>query len=223
MNILRNLAIVSLVLFVTGCAASRSVVNLEIADEIANPTTGIAVKFVSVEDKRVFELDRKVLENPFISEAEINNEVTKSRLIARKRNGYGVAKGDVFLPDGMTVESLVAGELIKVFRSAGYRVITEDDNDFATAIPIEIEILQFWSWHTWRAGQFKTGNMSRSKVGNVSELRFKGDLGKGVDMHVIENRFLSEPYVAIFDSDWTKTTSNGLKGLMVKVEAYLKS
>lgn len=215
MKILRNLAIVSLVLFVTGCAASRSVVNLETAEEIGNPATGIAVKFVSIEDKREFELDPKLPEIPSISQAEVNNDAIKARAIGRKRNGYGAAMGDILLSEGTTVTSVMTDELIKTFRSAGYRVVTEKDPDFAAASPIEIEIYQFWSWMKW--------GFTELKVGNVSQLKIKGDLGKSTNTYVVENRYMSQPHMAIFESDWMKDSSNGMKALMAKLKAHLQS
>ena len=215
MKILRNLGLISLILFVTGCAASRSVVTLETAEAIGNPATGVAVKLVIVEDKRVFEFEPKLPEIPSISEAEVNNPSIQARAIGRKRNGYGAALGDILLAEGTTVSSLMAEELTKTFRAAGYRVVTENDPDFATAMPVEVEIHQFWSWMKW--------GFTELRIGNISQVKIKGDLGKGTNDKVIENRYLSQPHMALFESDWMKDTSNGMKALMVKVKEYLKS
>ncbi len=215
MKLLRIIAVVSFALIVTGCAASRSVVKLDTAHQIGNPATGPAVKFVKIEDKRIFEAAPKLPEVPSISESEVNNDAIKARAIARKRNGYGAALGDVLLPEGTTVASVISQELVNSFRSAGYRVLTKQDPGYDAATPVEVEIHQFWSWMKW--------GFTELKVGNVAQLRIVGDLGKQDQTHIIENRYMSQPHMAIFEEDWMKDTSNGLSALMAKVKAYLQS
>ena len=215
MKIIRNLALLSLVIFVSGCALSRSVVELPETKEIANPASGHAVKFVSIEDKRVFAVDPKIPEIPSISENEINNAAIQARAIARKRNGYGAGSGDVLLPEDQTVVNLWERELTNTFREAGYRVVGPTDTDYAIATPVSIEIHQYWSWA-------KLGFM-KLHIGNISEIKIVGGLGKASDKHVILNDYESPSIALATDGDWIETSQNGLKALMVKVKAYLKS
>lgn len=215
MKIIRSLALLSLVVFVSGCALTRSVVELPKTAEIINPVSGPAVKFVSIEDKRVFAVDPKIPEIPSISENEINNAAIQARAIARKRNGYGAGAGDVLLPENQTVVSLWERELINTFREAGYRVVEPTDPDYATATPVSIEIHQYWSWA-------KLGFM-QLHIGNMSEVKIVGDLGKTEGTHVILNNYESPGLAIAIDEDWIETSQNGLRALMVKVKAYLKS
>jgi hypothetical protein len=101
-----------------------------------------------VTDQRVFELAPSVASIPSLKLGEIDDPEITSRAIARKRNTYGQAIGDILLPPGRTVEQVVEEALIRSFRDAGYRVITENDDAAATAVPIEADIQQFWSWFT---------------------------------------------------------------------------
>ncbi len=215
MKIIRNLALLSLIILVSGCALSRSVVELPKTAEIDNPTSGPAVKFVSIEDKRVFAVDPKIPEIPSISENEINNAAIQARAIARKRNGYGAGSGDVLLPENQTVESLWEKELVNTFREAGYRVVGPTDSDYGIAIPVTIEIHQYWSWA-------KLGFM-QLHIGNISEIRIVGDLGKTLNKQVILNNYESPSLALATDGDWIEASHNGLKALMLKVKNYLKS
>lgn len=215
MKIIRSLALLSLVVFVSGCALTRSVVELPKSAELINPVSGPAVKFVSIEDKRVFVVDPKIPEIPSISENEINNAAIQARAIARKRNGYGAGVGDVLLPENESVVGLWEGELKNAFRESGYRVVEPNDPDYATAVPVSIEIHQYWSW-------MKMG-FWQGHVGNISEIKIDGNLGKTANSKVILNNHESPGLNLVVDEDWIKTSQNGLRALMVKVKAYLKS
>jgi len=124
--------------------------------QTVNPEKGIAVKIIRVTDSRVFEKAPRQPSIPSLRDGAIDNRAITSRAIARKRNGYGKALGDIVLPEGRTVEMLVAEALTKAFRDAGYQVAGSNDTT-TVAIPVEAEIEQFWSWITpgaWSIGVF---------------------------------------------------------------------
>jgi hypothetical protein len=106
------------------------------------------VKIERVTDQRVFELAPSSPSIPSLKLGEIDNPEITSRAIARKRNTYGKAIGDILLPPGRTVQDVVTEALTRSFREAGYQVVTEDDASAATALPVEADIEQFWSWFT---------------------------------------------------------------------------
>jgi hypothetical protein len=120
-------------------------VRVEVPD---NSASGQAVKIVRVTDQRQFEKAPKVASIPSLKGGEINNEAITLRAIARKRNSFGKAMGDILLPEGRTVEDLVKEALTKSFRQAGYRVLDHTAPNADTATPVEADIEQFWSWFT---------------------------------------------------------------------------
>ncbi|MFH0879382.1 MAG: flagellar biosynthesis protein, partial [Lentisphaerota bacterium] len=133
----------------SGCATNRGILNVQV-EKTKNPSEGRTVTIVSVNDARVFEEAPRVSSTPSLKGAEITDKSITSRAIARKRNGFGKAMGDILLPEGRTVEQLVREALVKSFRDSGYRVLEAGEvaADGEKAIPVEADIEQFWSWCT---------------------------------------------------------------------------
>ena len=86
----------------TGCATSRGIleVPLTVGD---NPAQGREVKIVRVSDRRTFQMKPPDPSTPSLKDEAIDNPAITSRAIARKRSGYGMAMGDILLPEGQTV------------------------------------------------------------------------------------------------------------------------
>lgn len=154
MNTLKNklggfafMAVMAAVLLGSGCATTRG--ELDVRSTVQpNPQTGTAVKIVSVEDRRVFEVSPKSASIPSLKGSEINDKAITSRAIARKRNTYGKALGDILLPEGRTVPMLARENITQAFRQAGYRVLEAGDADYGQAVPVTVEIRKFWAWMT---------------------------------------------------------------------------
>lgn len=134
-----------LTLFGSGCATNRGIIDVRVA-AVQNPTTGPVVKIVKVSDLRKFELAPDKANIPSLKNGAIGDKLITSRAIARKRNGYGKALGDILLPEGRTVEALVKDSATKALKEKGYRVVEAGDAQYATALPITIDIHQFWAW-----------------------------------------------------------------------------
>ena len=132
-----------------GCATNRGILDVRISAP-QNPPSGRAVALVRVTDVRKFEAAPRVASIPSLMGREIGDKAITARAIARKRNGYGQALGDILLPPGRTVEDLVREALVQAFREAGYRVIdgVTDSTDQGSVIPLEADIKQFWAWVT---------------------------------------------------------------------------
>lgn len=126
----------------SGCAITRGTLDVR-AQQVANPARGPAVRFVRVTDRREFELRPPKPSIPSLKDGEIANRAVTSRAIARKRNSYGKAMGDILLPEGRTVEQLTEESLSVAFRKGGYRVLRDGDAGFASATPLEVDIHQF--------------------------------------------------------------------------------
>jgi predicted small secreted protein len=129
----------------TGCATSRGVLDIS-QSAVDNPDSGVAIAIVRVSDRRSFELNPRQADIPSLKNGEIRNESITSRAIARKRNGFGKAMGDILLPEDQTVSELVKQTVADAFRSSGYRVIDSNDLGFAQAVPVEVDINEFWAW-----------------------------------------------------------------------------
>jgi hypothetical protein len=137
----------SVVLLGSGCAVNRGVLDIRVPER-QNPASGTTVAITRVTDKRVFEAASANPSTPSVMGGQIGNPAITARAIARKRNTYGQALGDILLPEGRTVEDLIRKAMTNAFRDAGYRVLESSTASSETCIPVEAEVEQFWSWVT---------------------------------------------------------------------------
>lgn len=128
-----------------GCATNRGVIEIQDVP-VANPSQGVGLKFSRISDNRAFELKPAQASTPSLKNGEIEDTEITSRAIARKRNGYGMALGDILLPEGRTVAEVVQNRLTKGFQENGYRVLTPGDANYDSAIPLDVDINKFWGW-----------------------------------------------------------------------------
>lgn len=165
-------------LIVNGCATNRGILNLR-PTIVQQPASGQLVKIESVRDIRVFELRPRRPSIPSLRNGEITNRAITTRAIARKRNTYGKALGDILLPEGRTVEDVVAEVLTSTFREAGYRVVSPNDPEAGSAVPIKAEVEQFWSWFTPGMWAISLEFEARVKIsGNISPFQ-RGEVVRG--------------------------------------------
>lgn len=134
-------------LLLGGCAASRGTVSL------ATPTTQLAsasnnkqIYINSVEDRRVFELKPAKPSIPSLDPDRPSGDEIKSRAIARKRNGFGKALGDILLDDGQTVSAVMRNTLQQALIANGYKVIDNKSQITTETYILDAKINQFWSW-----------------------------------------------------------------------------
>ena len=144
-----GIALLAAGLLGAGCATNRGILDVRVP-AVQNPESARAVAIVRVTDCRVFEAAPRIASVPSLKGKEIGDQAITSRAIARKRNGYGQAIGDILLPAGRTVEDVVREALTKAFREAGYHVVeaTADPQGQGQAVPIEADVRQFWAWMT---------------------------------------------------------------------------
>ena len=143
----RVLLMSALLLILSGCATNRGILAVGV-NVPQNPASGQTVTIVRVTDMRQFQEAPKVASIPSLMNNEINDTSITSRAIARKRNSFGQALGDILLPEGKTVESLVKEALTRSLRESGYRVVDQASDVQGQTTPIEADIEQFWSWFT---------------------------------------------------------------------------
>lgn len=135
-------------LLLNACATNRGIVNLNVPKPIQAKYNGETIFIKSVVDKRVFEEKPSSPDVPslgFGGSQQASAEL-KKRAIARKRNGFGKAMGDILLKDGETVESVIKDSLSRSFTELGYKVISEKSQITKNTIVVDASIDKFWSW-----------------------------------------------------------------------------
>jgi len=148
MNFKRLLSITAVIVVtqVTGCAMVQTTANLE-TPVVANPTAGTAVKIVSVTDNRKFVYPHEAgdCETPSVdSEKALQDADLRARAYARQGRcdgGEWANHAMEVVPPGQTVASKVKEAVVSGFRKAGYRISDDDPS----AIPVTIQINQFWT------------------------------------------------------------------------------
>lgn len=202
------LSLIVLIALMSGCATNRGIIDVRVAVP-GNQAGGTVVKITSVTDSRVFELKPSEASIPSLKNGEIDNKAITSRAIARKRNGYGKALGDILLPEGRTVEMLTREALTRSFREKGFQVLEPGDAGYNSAKPIEANIEQFWSWINlgfWAA-----------KLNFQSSIHLKGDIaslkgGKSV------NSSTQLSTQAAGTRAWTNILNKGIEDLVKEVK-----
>jgi hypothetical protein len=184
-----------------GCATSRSTVMPTVAN-VANPTEGTAIKIVTVLDQRTFEHKPSDPSIPSLaSESDLANPAITTRAIGRKRGGYGMALGDVLLPEGKTVTSLVEDAVANAYRGAGFRVLSKDAAGYDTAVPVDVKIKKFWSWNTPGFWQMSIENRLEVVI-TAPQPGFEN--GATVEGYAIDH------LMAIFEEEWPKIATASL-------------
>ena len=142
----RTIAVATMALAValSGCAVTRSEVKLGTEPAVvgAADATRKPIAIGEVIDARTFEAAPRDPSIPSLG-SEGGSAETRARAVARKRNTYGMALGDVLLEPGQTVAGVVRRQLAAALAEAGYRIV---EAGTAGAPVIDVRILRFWSW-----------------------------------------------------------------------------
>jgi hypothetical protein len=210
-NFLKGLLILGLfiiTILMSGCATNRGIIDLRVSTP-ENPQGGTLVKITRVTDSRVFELKPSSASIPSLKNGEIDNKVITSRAIARKRNSFGKALGDILLPEGRTVETLVREALTRSFREKGFQVLEPGDTEYENAISIEADIYQFWSWIT--------PGFWAMKLDFEARIRIKGDVGAFRSGQEVKT-FTRLHTQAAGTKAWTNILNKGIDDLVKQVK-----
>ncbi len=127
------------------CAGSGDPMRVAAAAEaVPQPETGPLVRIVRVSDVRTFYSGSRDPWKPSVSGADPSEREATRRVLGRSRPRSRGA--NVEAAEGETVESLVAGAIVRAFRLAGYRVLDPGDGaDGSAATPVEAEIETLWT------------------------------------------------------------------------------
>ncbi len=199
-------------LALSGCALGHSVVSVEPASVTANPAQGQAVRIGKVSDDRQFTAEPPQADMASLQDEDMNNPDIRARAIARKRGGFGKALGDVLLPPGQSVAALLRDATAEGFRRSGYRVLTETEEGYAQAVPVDVSIKEFWCW-------FSPGFAS-VKATNRALLRIEAPLPPTRDGVLVRGGGVVSG-MAITESDWQKVAGMGVQSLTENTAAVL--
>lgn len=197
----------------SACATGRSVVD--IAPLMAPATNGTAfAKITEVNDLRSFEASPKDAGTPSLRDSsQIGDKAITSRAIARKRNGYGMALGDIVLPEGKTVAGLVRAAAQRALQNKGYTVVDDTSPQYPAALPVGVDVIDFWSW-------FSPG-FATATLRFKSTVRLKSDPIVGPDAPLVESH-LSDETMAAFESTWADMIKRGVDDLSLRIEERIK-
>lgn len=130
----------------TGCATSRSEVTLAMPTAGAkSPPNGKTIVIGEVRDERTFEQAPSEPSTPSLGSAG-SSDAERGRAVARKRNSFGQAMGDVLLQDGATVVGVVRQNVAAAFEQAGYRVVPAGSTASPAPVTVDVSIKKFWAW-----------------------------------------------------------------------------
>lgn len=148
MNIFSKIALSSvLIVGITGCVSTRGLVSLEspVKQMSAQQSNSKTAVIKIIEDKRVFEEKPKQANIPSLKGGLHKATASdKAKAIARKRNGYGKAMGDIFLRDE-TVVSVFEKRIESALSHSGYTVVPAAQVQKPDLV-LTVKVDKFWSW-----------------------------------------------------------------------------
>lgn len=152
-NLRSCLPLLPLMIFLlAGCATNRGIVSIDVPHDetAAAQQNGPTVYIQSVEDQRIFQDHPKTQDIPSLGFGGLEkaDEAIKKRAIARKRNSFGKALGDILLEEGQTVETVIADSLRQAFTEKGYQVIENREDISDDTIVVNAAIKKFWAYMT---------------------------------------------------------------------------
>lgn len=145
-NICKILLSSVLIAGLSGCVSTRGLVTLESPKPISTQEVYTKTAVIRiVEDKRVFEDKPKQANIPSLKGGlQKATELDKAKAVARKRNSYGKAMGDILLKDE-TVADTVQKRVKSALLHSGYKVVSANEVKNPD-VEIVVKVDKFWSW-----------------------------------------------------------------------------
>lgn len=194
------LAVAALVLL-AGCATNRAEVDVLRPGDTQTPAPSNGKKvYISAVDDRVFQIKPSSSDIPSLKYDEIDDKSITERAIARKRNNFNMAIGDVLLPEGRTVSELVGNAVATAYRQAGYEVVSSPGARDVSEV--KVNIIEFWSWYSAEGVLDKV-------LRNKSLLQIKAP---GTPVQTVQT-LVSENVKVATDTDWKTITESGLEAI----------
>lgn len=139
----------SLLLLASGCATNRGVIRLDLPAAPA-VSGGRQVLIRNVTDARKFQENPKSADIPSVGfgGAERSDTELIKRAVARKRNSFGKALGDIILAEDQNVESIIRGSLKQAYTEMGYEVVADPGQLRSGGTTLDVSIENFWAYMT---------------------------------------------------------------------------
>lgn len=214
----RSLVALATFLLLGGCAATRSELDIPLPAQsgVSPPASQPTAKTVFINrpvDSRKFELKPATPNIPSLDPSRAQDESIKARAIGRKRNGFGMALGDLLLKDGQTVETLTAASIRQAFTDLGYTVLDRQELATDTTYLVDTRIGRFWSW-------MDPGFAALTLNTDIStDLTIRK--GDAVDKHTIVANATGS-YQTGMESNWIEVITMALKAYVEELESRIR-
>lgn len=147
---IRPAAMLPFLLLLGACATNRSYIALDVpagAGANAMDTAKVAV-IGEIVDKREFQENPRDPSIPSLKKGEEYKLDAQGKLqaVARKRNGYGKAIGDIQLQPPQNVATITRQLVATGFQQRGFRVLEPGEAVPENAVRVDVDINKFWAW-----------------------------------------------------------------------------
>lgn len=197
----------------SGCATTRGLVSLESPEKPVS--SSVAVQKIAVinmvDDIRVFEDKPKQANIPSLKGGlEKATELEKSKAIARKRNGYGKAMGDILLKDE-TVSSVLQKRVEAALLKSGYTIIPASQVSKPDLV-LNVKVEKFWSWMQPGFSYITLNTEIETEIQNTND----------PDKIIHTYSKISKPTAMASGSRWIKTINEALHDYENRLTDQLK-
>ncbi len=205
----RLLSLCVICVFATGCATKSLKVT---TPAVKPPATVIGyVKIENVKDFRAFSVAPKDPALPSIEGDQINDKKLTDKSIGRMRHGmFHNALWNYSLKDKETIYSVSERIVSNSFTAAGYQVVSKGDAQYDSAVPVSVDVIQFWAW-------------MQPKF-NI-DLQFDGELAvKSKDNSIAVTAKGTHMFSTAFagGGNWTEVVNKGVEKLQANLTNELK-
>lgn len=144
-GLLNLMLILPILALLSGCVVGRRTVDLTVPNPAMTSLNKGEVYIAGIEDHRIFQNKPPLPSIPSI-DGDVGQMSTseQSLMIGRQRNGYGMAMGDIALPEGESVEVKMRKLIESGLSSKGYTISGQPDSGY----DFDAEIIAFWAWFT---------------------------------------------------------------------------
>ncbi len=200
---LKNLAFIFLAcVFASGCATK--VIAVKVPPQPKIDIVKGYVKIAEINDLRKFEKSPTDPAIPSIEGDLIEDKKLTDKTIGRMRHGlYHKALWNYTIKGDDDIYDVCRDIVTNSFASAGYVTVSEGEQGFETALPVAIDIVQFWAW-------------MQPKF-NI-DLNFDGEIrirslspNKSIDVNAEGKHMFSTAFAG--GSAWTTLVKEGVKDL----------
>ena len=202
------------VFLLNGCATSRG--EIELSMPVAGeriPSIGTPVYINSVVSRRAFEQSPMDPSIPSLDSSEVQSGNIKSRAIARKRNTYGKALGDILLKEGQTVERVILHLLTQALTENGFSIIEAKDKITYETNIIDVQINKFWSWMN---PGFSEITLTSEISTDISYQNISGVRNESIEV------INSDGFMTGSESNWIEVMEGALKEYVIEVKHRFK-